>query len=158
MTLSGIARLCPQPVDRAWGRRCGPVRSVAPASTNRDGCSSTCGANPQGITRGYRCGRLGKTSYVRLTVDGRGGCPPLCTHDVHPLRPDLDCRNAGYPQVPQHRRRRRVISLKQQEQSSGCGSGDTPGLDPPNPAGSARAAWQDRIETFPQEASHEVPG
>ena len=77
MTISDIGVLCPQPVDRAWGRRCGPVRSVAPVSTNGDRYSSTCGVDAWGKTRGYRCGRLGKTSYVNLTVDGRRVWPPL---------------------------------------------------------------------------------
>lgn len=110
--------LHPQPVDKACAQPCGPVRSVGAAATNGDRGSSTSGVGSRGTTRGYRGGRTMEVSAVRLTVDRRPAWRPGCTHAVHRGSGSLTSPDPSYPQIPQHRRRRWFISLKQIKSSS----------------------------------------
>jgi hypothetical protein len=155
--------LHPQPVDKACAQPCGPVRSVGAAATNGDRCSSTSGVGSRGTTRGYPGGRRMELSAVRLTVDRRPAWRPSCTHAVHRGSRSLSSTDPSYPQVPQDRRRRWFISLIQIKSSSVVWMYSQPGSATRSnrtgqPPGRGTSTPQDRIKTFPQEASHEVPG
>jgi hypothetical protein len=111
----------PQPVDDAWGRRCGHARRVW-ITTTLCGCSLSTG---WGFllrkTCGQLCGQLGVPVDLRPTVDNSGVCPQPRTHHIHRPEPPLTSLDNGYPQYPHHRRRRRFISLIQIKNHRSCG-------------------------------------
>lgn len=145
----------PQPVEDACGQPCGSELSVYSTSTVCNRSLSTEAVDNPWTTGGYPCGQLGTMSYPRLTVDKRPCCPQGDPQVIHRPTWTVACANTGYPQFPQHLRLRRVISLKKTKKIIGVWtSSQPPGTGPGSHP--QIAAVQNR--TFPQEASHEVPG
>jgi hypothetical protein len=118
----------PQAVDRACGRRCGPVRTVARRLTNGHRPSSTWRVDSRWKTRGYPGGWMTELSVARLTVDKYSACRLRHPQAVHGLGPVATSQDCCYPQIPQDRRRRWVFSLEQTQEPSAvwtCAAGST---------------------------------
>lgn len=140
----------PQPVDDPCVRHCGPAQRVTIASTNGERRVSTRRPQTRGKTRGRRCGWMRTTSYGRPSVDGRTthGWPYAQVIHARGLR--LSRHNATYPQVPHHRRRRLVISSRENPIIIGVWTPARP--DSPRDPARIRATRHDRIENLWQEA------